>query len=136
MKRLFLAVVIATGAGPAHAQDISLGEYEYRNSCAACHGAEGRGNGPVSAHMSKPAPNLRTLSSDNGGVFPVSRVYEVIDGSAGVGAHGMMDMPVWGYRFTQRVGSEDTDFSAEDVSNYARIRILAVIDHLAGLQDG
>lgn len=132
--KLFLAAAIVGYAGAATAQDMSLGEFEYQNSCAACHGAEARGNGPVSAHMSKPAPNLRTLTSDNAGVFPVSRVYEVIDGRAGVGAHGMMDMPVWGYRFTQR-SSEDTDFSARDVNDYARVRILALIDHLAGLQD-
>ncbi|SIO55303.1 hypothetical protein SAMN05444722_3484 [Rhodovulum sp. ES.010] len=31
--------------GAAQAQRMSLGAFEYRNGCAACHGAEGDGNG-------------------------------------------------------------------------------------------
>ena len=135
MKRLGIAALgLVLGQG-AVAQDMTLGEFEYMNSCAACHGETGAGNGPVSAYMTPPAPSLRTLSADNGGVFPVSRLYEVIDGSARVAQHGMMDMPVWGYRLSQRIGPEDVDFRESDVESYVRLRILALLDHIAGMQD-
>ncbi len=135
MRGVVLGVIIAVTGHLANAQEMTLGEFEFRNSCASCHGAAGAGNGPVAAYLTTPPPNLRRLAADNGGVFPVSEVYAAIDGSARVGAHGMEDMPVWGYRFSQRIGDEDVDFREDDLEAYVRVRILALIDHLASMQD-
>ena len=47
---------------------------DYATYCAACHGPSGRGNGPAAVGM-QPAPaDLTVLASQNGGVFPKSRV--------------------------------------------------------------
>jgi len=67
----------------------------YRDYCSSCHGASARGGGPFSFALRSPAPNLRTLSARNGGVFPREATVRVIEG-AGLPSHGARDMPVWG----------------------------------------
>lgn len=42
------AVVIGVwtaGAANAHGPEVDFGQFEYVNSCAACHGADGKGEG-------------------------------------------------------------------------------------------
>lgn len=41
-----------------------------------------------------PSPNLTLLAKNNGGVFPMLGVLQVIDGRSGVRAHGGV-MPLW-----------------------------------------
>ena len=78
------------------------------NSCAACHGATGEGDGPVAASMAVAVPNLRTLAMRNGGVFAEDAVAAYIDGREPRTAHGLRQMPVWGdvFRVVER-GEED-----------------------------
>ena len=125
---LGLSLCIASGA-----QAISLGEFEYRNSCVACHGASGKGDGPVSDFLSgAEVPDLTVLQKNNNGVFPVSAAYEIIDGTAEVGAHGMRDMLIWGQRYKMRAEA-DPDFVEPDA--YVRTRILALIEYLVTIQE-
>ena len=91
------SVVLASGA--AAAEDMSYGEAEYLNSCAVCHGFEGKGDGPLGDELRTRPADLTTLSKRNGGQFPYYRVLAVIDGRAVVAAHGERDMPVWGMQF-------------------------------------
>ena len=63
LKRGFAALA-AIGVGVfflAEAQAMSLGEFEYRNSCAQCHGVSGKGDGPVASSLAKPPPDLTML---------------------------------------------------------------------------
>ena len=39
------------------------------------------------------------LAKSNNGVFPKDAVYEAIDGSKTIPAHGTREMPIWGERF-------------------------------------
>src|ERR1039458_3785252 len=66
----------------ALAQDIDIGKIEYQSSCAACHGADGKGKGVFSAALKATPTDLTVLTKNNNGVFPVNAVYEVIDGRA------------------------------------------------------
>jgi mono/diheme cytochrome c family protein len=66
------------------------------NHCAACHGADGEGGGPVATTMRVTVPNLRTLTMRNGGVFPAEDITAYIDGRKIHAAHGDRLMPVWG----------------------------------------
>lgn len=128
---MVLGLVAAT---PVLAQGMSLGEFEYRNSCAQCHGADGTGGGAVAAFLTSAPPDLTVLSRNNGGVFPVTAVYAVIDGSAQVGAHGR-DMPLWGDRYMERLKQEqDFEFSPAERELYVRTRILSLIEYLSTLQ--
>ena len=85
-------------AGLAAAQDAAAGGRTYATFCASCHGAAGRGDGPVASLLTVPAADLTTLSARNGGVFPVAEVVFRIDGRAPLTAHGS-PMPPFGGMF-------------------------------------
>ncbi len=67
--------------------------------CAACHGRDGKGDGPAAAALKVPPANLTALSAKAGGKFPELRVYSTIHGDVEMPAHGAKDMPVWGSIF-------------------------------------
>jgi mono/diheme cytochrome c family protein len=83
----------------AQDQDHDLGKVEYQSKCASCHGSDAKGDGPIADQLKTPPADLTQLAKKNGGVFPLSAVYEKIDGRQEVKAHGRRDMPVWGYRY-------------------------------------
>ena len=96
-RQWLLALILVAGTARAvSAQDQDVGQANFKMSCASCHGAEGKGNGPVSGQLKVPPPDLTVLTKKNNGVFPVSHVYEIIDGRQAVIAHGTRDMPIWG----------------------------------------
>ncbi len=140
MRATYLATCLIANVmvlgNAVHAQAITLGEFEYQNSCVACHGASGTGAGPVSDFISGAVvPDLTLLQSNNGGVFPVTAVYETIDGSDAASAHGTRDMPIWGHRFRERAtDASDPHFSAVGAEGYVNTRILALIEYLASIQ--
>jgi mono/diheme cytochrome c family protein len=119
-----LGVALALAA-PAMAQD-DLGARLYFNHCAACHGDEGEGTGPVAASMRVTVPNLRSLAERNGGKFPVDAVRAYVDGRNMPAAHGDRVMPIWGDVFL------GADQSADDRT--VRRRIAAVVEFISTLQ--
>lgn len=107
----------------ASAQDIEIGKMEYQSSCAACHGVDAKGDGPVSKDLKTQPADLTVLAKNNDGAFPYDRVYQIIDGrNSTITSHGTREMPVWGYRF-----------GPPQAFKFKR-RILAVIDYLKTLQ--
>lgn len=92
-----IGVLLSCGSGVA--QEMPYGQAEYLNSCAACHGTRGKGNGPLAETLRVPPSDLTQLEKKNGGEFPYFRVYAVIDGRFVVPGHGGRDMPVWGRQF-------------------------------------
>jgi len=120
------------------AADASLGRREYEHNCAMCHGVTGNGNGWLAQHLIVPIPSITQLKKNNGGVFPVARVYEVIDGTREVKLHGSRAMPVWGRAFqldeveSKFRGAQRRSRAAEDV---VRARILALTEYIAQLQE-
>ena len=98
----------------------------YRERCSTCHGATGKGNGPMALEMRKPMPDLTQFAKRNGGVFPSERVRRIIDGRD-VPSHGDRDMPVWGDTF-KRASKEGSD----DVAN---ARIAAIVRYLQSIQE-
>jgi mono/diheme cytochrome c family protein len=71
------------------------GEVLFTHLCAACHGLEARGDGPVAEGLGTEFPDLTLLAQRNDGKFPIHRVEDVIRGT-GIKAHGTTRMPVWG----------------------------------------
>lgn len=86
--------------------ELYLGARDYINNCADCHGSDGRGNGPMSKQLTKPPKDLTLLSKENGGSFPETFVYQIIDGRRVDIFHGSQEMPVWGERFRTIEGDE------------------------------
>jgi len=80
--------------------DIDAGKIEFQSSCAVCHGADGKGNGPLSQELKSKVGSLTTLAKKNNGVFPLNTIYEIIDGRKQIATHGSRAMPIWGFRYT------------------------------------
>ena len=131
----FVAILIS-GVFSQDTEAKSLGEFEYRTSCAQCHGASGKGDGWLAEFLNTKTTDLTVLQKNNGGVFPVNYVYKTIDGTEEVRIHGPREMPTWGYRFfTRPLNDEDAGFSSdEDNREYAKARILALIEYLSTMQ--
>ena len=129
-----LATLPLAAQAQEQARTMSLGEFEYRNSCAACHGAGGAGDGTLAPYLTVAIPDLSVLEAENDGLFPLTRVYAIIEGSERVAPHGVLDMPVWGNRYRGRIGAEDLEFGPEEEQAYVVSRIMALIEHLASIQ--
>jgi mono/diheme cytochrome c family protein len=94
--------------------------------CASCHGASGRGDGPVASSLRDFPGDLTQFAKRNGGVFPSAKVLRIIEGRD-VGAHGSGEMPVWGHVF-RTMPSETSDGSAT-------ARIEAIVRYLESIQE-
>ena len=129
MKRIAAALAFCLPvslAAPAFAADDDFGARLFFNHCAACHGDDAEGTGPVAASMRVTVPNLRSLAQRNGGVFPADAVTAYVDGREIKTAHGDRQMPIWGdvFRGAEQGVAERT----------VRRRIAAVVDFISTLQ--
>ncbi len=132
MKRSGMCLLAAvTGVALAQPAKVDLGKREFDNNCAVCHGKAAKGDGIYGDMLKKSAPDLTTMAKRNGGVFPMARAYEVIEG-AGVG-HGTRDMPIWGQEYSVQAASYYVDVPY-DQQAYVRGRILALAEYLNRLQ--
>jgi mono/diheme cytochrome c family protein len=97
----------------------------FRAHCAACHGADGKGGGPVSPLLKAKPADLTILSKNSGGRFPAERVRKVISGDdPSLLSHGSREMPIWGPIFHQV--EEDRDFG--------NVRMQNLIKYLESIQ--
>lgn len=105
LHRILVTVVVllcvAAPATQANELDPLLGysgPQLYQRFCASCHGPQGYGDGPVAATLKVMVPDLsRIARRQQNGEFPEERIREIVDGRAVLPAHGLRDMPVWGY---------------------------------------
>ena len=127
------AVALLAGFGSAGAAErIDLGKSEYEANCILCHGKDLRGGAYVDFLKATPM-DLTQLSRKNGGVFPVARVFDVIDGRQEVKSHGTRDMPIWGRDYQIKAAEYYVDMPY-DGEAYVRGRILALIEYLNRMQ--
>lgn len=122
------AVLLMTG--PALADPVDEGRQIFRDYCVTCHGMEGRGDGPMTQVLTIVPPDLTRLSTDEGGVFPVSRVVARIDGRMPILGHGG-PMPVFGDLFDGQAGALDSETGAPILTSQAMV---AVVEYLKTLQ--
>jgi mono/diheme cytochrome c family protein len=96
----------------------------FRAYCVPCHGATGRGDGPVSTAWHTRAADLTTLAQRHEGKFPRGRVRDVVSGMARpLPAHGTTEMPVWG-----------PIFRAFESEPRARQRIESLLSYIESIQ--
>jgi len=81
---------------PVRHTSASSGKEMFAAYCAACHGKDGKGDGPVAAALKARPTDLTILARQNGGKFPSIQVAKAITGEAGISAHGSKEMPIWG----------------------------------------
>jgi mono/diheme cytochrome c family protein len=102
------------------------GKEMFTQYCAACHGADAKGDGPAAPALKAPPADLTTLAKrSEDGKYPRDRVANLLRSGAGVAAHGSSDMPTWGPLFK----SLDPN---HDIAVQQRIKNLN--DYLASLQ--
>lgn len=78
---------------------VPSGKTMYKQFCAACHGADGKGRGPATPTLNTRVPDLTTLAKRHDGKFPTDYVTSVLRFGPGFSAHGSSEMPVWGPLF-------------------------------------
>lgn len=127
-----MVLTVVSGAVFAQTGTFDAGKDEYNTNCAVCHGTDAKGKGPYSAYLRSAPTDLTTLSKRNGGVLPVNRLYQTIEG-ADVPSHGTRDMPIWGGAYR----AEARDYLVGPNQNrdgYVRSRILTLIDYINRVQ--
>jgi mono/diheme cytochrome c family protein len=112
---LLLSVATLLGAqapdvkrAPAPYTSPASGPEMFKAYCASCHGAQGKGDGPVAKDLKIAVPDLTHLSKAHQGTFPDLKVAQIIKGEGQARAHGSLDMPVWGPVFRAFNDRKDT----------------------------
>ena len=103
----------------------------FRVHCAACHGEDAKGDGPVAADLKTKVPDLTVLAKNNGGQFPTDRVRKMISGDETLAAHGSREMPVFGPIFRKVEPYESLNQGQQDL---ATVRLDNLIAYLQLIQ--
>ena len=115
-----------------------LGENEFLNNCAACHGRDAKGGGPVASALSTKPYDLTMISKKYNGTFPEGLVYKVIVGHEIINSHGGPDMAVWGDRYTstppEAVDSIEYPLYEQDSQAMILGRITSLVGYLESIQ--
>jgi len=109
---------------PIQTTSAASGSEMFNSYCAACHGKDAKGNGPAAASLKVPPANLTELAKKNNGKFPADHVSNILRSGVS-GAHGSVDMPIWGPLFSQVSGHDDT---------IVQMRIVNLVHYLESLQ--
>jgi mono/diheme cytochrome c family protein len=109
-------------------EDVRVGHQDFIQYCSACHGVEGRGDGPAASVLQPPPADLTRIAQRRGGHFPLAEIRAYIDGRIGVPAHGRRDMPVWGERLEEMVGGGSLGEA------FARSRLQLLVEYLQAIQ--
>ena len=128
LRSVVLAILLCVPATGTAAEPESPGRETYVQYCGACHGRDGKGNGPVANWLTTKPTDLTQIAKNAGGEFPMIKVIQAIDGTTTVHGHGDSDMPVWGDRFRAEVGAS--------MNRQAQVRgkILLIADYLRSIQ--
>src|ERR1700691_878437 len=99
---IWIVALLVFAVSAAKVSADTTGRQDFDANCASCHGKDGRGHGAALYVIPGIKPSdLTKLTKNNGGVFPAERVYQSIDGRAGIPAHSRIDMPFWGTTLQQ-----------------------------------
>ena len=136
MKSMLMTMpVVFALASAAVAQDpgeeFAAGREEYLEACAACHGENADGNGPIATMFKERVPDLRKIAAGNDGVFPTLEIFQIIDGRTGIRGHGA-PMPLFGKRYKAELEDEIGPYGAEQV---VRARVLELVLYLQSIQE-
>ncbi|SFI52749.1 c-type cytochrome [Albimonas pacifica] len=132
MQAAALALAAGLCAAPAGAGELEMevGGNLYAYWCGSCHGADARGEGPLSLYLTLPVPDLTDLARRNGGLFPMLAVIRTIDGGDRSPGHGG-EMPVFGALFADDLNGIGDD---HDAMIEAQGRILSIAIYLSAIQ--
>lgn len=127
---LLLGAAVWGHAAVAETEEFAQGKYEYLSACAGCHGENADGKGPIGTMFAKAIPDLTGIAKRNDGVFPVLKIFQLVDGRTAMKAHGN-PMPIFGRRFQSEVGDKAGAFGGE---LQVRARVLELVFYLQSIQ--
>ena len=90
---------------PVSPTSLTSGKQMFAHYCAACHGPDGKGDGPAAAAFKKAPRDLSRLAHDNGGKYPSAQVAATLSLEECC-VHGSKVMPVWGPLLSSVSGSQ------------------------------
>lgn len=135
-KPILIALALALAAPTASVAE-TIGQASFMANCAVCHGADGKGNGPILDFLKAAPSDLTTLSARNGGQFPFELAYEIIADPDQNRGHGTSEMPIWGNRFNAEIVAVEGEFGmGQSGIPSAQSRILELVFFLATIQEG
>ena len=100
--------------------DPTNGKMMYGSYCAPCHGADGRGSGPVAGALKSRPADLTGLAKANHGKYPETHIVSVLRFGTEVRAHGSAEMPVWGRVFGKmsKENAQEKDLRTANLTRY------------------
>ena len=102
-----LTILFAAIIGAAKKPAIGLnGHHIFMDRCGACHGEDGKGNGPAVGALKVAPPDLTLLAKKNGGTFPAEHVRKMLSEWVDISAHGSREMPIWGDLFNPKSAAD------------------------------
>lgn len=108
----------------------SEGRELFMEYCAVCHGADGKGNGPMAAAMDQSPSDLTVLAAQNGGQLDVVPILSKIDGYALGGSTGP-SMPQFGDLFRGDLVPLDT---GDGVMTPTPRKLVALVEYIESIQ--
>lgn len=126
-----IAAMLALGACVLGGQkeDVPSGAQDFAEYCAACHGAAGKGDGPLAPTLARRPADLTGLSARHGGSFPTTQVMAKIWGYTG-GREGAAVMP----NFGPLLDSETVPYDGGDgIMSPTPLRLVQIAEHLKAL---
>lgn len=125
---ILLATFLLMGTSP---ETPMRGQMLFMENCIACHGAEGRGDGPLAAGLTTPPADLTRIAARRDGVWPMLEVMSILDGYSR-STLPREDMPV----FESFLDDDMVEFdTGNGVAMLVPSKLVAIADYLETLQD-
>jgi mono/diheme cytochrome c family protein len=139
-----IAIILIAANASVRAQDPEQGRIEFLSKCAECHGADGKGAGPIAGKLKIKPADLTLLARKNNGVFSPDAIAEIIDGRRATKSHRQLEMPIWGCRQGAAPGATKRSYQSKPIDtlldmhcepeDVIRSRIQGVVEYLGRIQ--
>lgn len=113
-----------------HTASRDTGRALFAEDCAACHGPEAKGNGPLAKGLKTQPADLTKIASRRDGVWPMLEIMSIVDGYS-KRTNPRDDMPI----IVGLTEGPMTEFdSGNGITRQVPARLVAVVEYLESIQ--
>jgi mono/diheme cytochrome c family protein len=105
-----LAVSSQVQAETNQTDAVQRGQAHYLFFCGDCHGVEGKGDGPLAAHLKMAPTDLTLLQEGDSGASIAERVMKALDGRHAIGETQAHRMPIFSESLEVKTVIEITEY--------------------------